>query len=341
MTAKMHRRNFLQGSFTVLAAGQGASLLVASAQQAGQAGRPQQPRTGVTRANLFPGFKPMRIDTSGATINAVVGGSGPPVLLLHGYPQTHVMWHKVAPQLAERFTVVAADLRGYGDSSKPPDGQNHANYSKRAMAKDQVEVMAHLGFQRFAVVGHDKGSNVAKRMALDYPDKVTHLAVFDTLPSGLITYRNLTKEWATGLYHWFLLAQPSPLPETLIGNSVEFYLRSRFARSPGAITPEAFAEYLRCFRDPATIHATCEDYRASAGIDLENDEADWNKKITCPVLSLWAERGNRPPAFRNAIDFWKEKAVDVKGRELRSGHFIPEEVPEETLAELRSFLTAA
>jgi len=337
MKSKTHRRNFLKGSLGVLAAGQGASLLAASGQQTNPAARPQQTR-GTTRANLFPGFKSMRIDTSGATINAVMGGSGPPVLLLHGYPQTHVMWHKVAPGLAERFTVVAADLRGYGDSSKPPDGLNHVNYSKRAMAKDQVEVMTHLGFEKFAVVGHDKGSGVASRMSLDYPDRVTKLAVFDTLPSALITYRNLTKEWATGVYHWFFLVQPSPLPETLIANSVEFYLRSRFERSPGAITPEAFAEYLRCFRDPATIHATCEDYRASAGIDLEIDDADWNKKIACPVLSLWAERGNRPPAFRNAIDFWKQKAVAAKGRALRSGHFMAEEVPEETLAELRSFL---
>ena len=246
----------------------------------------------------------------------------------------------VAPQLAERFTIVAADLRGYGDSSKPPDGPNHVNYSKRAMAQDQVEVMTHLGFQRFAVVGHDKGVGVAKRIALEHADRVTQLAVFDSLPSGLIHYRNLTKEWAQGLYHWFMLARPSPLPETLIGNSVEFYLHSRFERSPGAITPEAFAEYLRCFRDPATIHATCEDYRASASIDLENDEADWDKKIMCPVLSPWGERGSRPPAFRNALQFWKEKAVDARGRQMRSGHFIPEEVPEETLAELQSFLIA-
>src|SRR3989441_3024756 len=333
MTSKMHRRNFWKGSLGMLAA--------ASVQQRNPAARPQQTRNGAARANFFPGFKSMRINTSGATINAVVGGSGPPVIMLHGYPQTHVMWHKVAPGLAERFTVVAADLRGYGDSSKPPDGPNHANYSKRAMARDQVEVMTHLGFEKFAVVGHDKGSGVATRTSLDYPDKVTKLAVFDTLPSSLITYRNLTKEWATGLYHWFFLVQPSPLPETLIANSVEFYLRSRFERSPGAITPEAFAEYLRCFRDAATIHATCEDYRASAGIDLEIDEADWNKKIACPVLSLWAERGNRPPAFRNAVDFWKQKAVQAKGRALGSGHFIAEEVPEETLAELRSFLTTS
>jgi len=341
MTDKTHRRNFLKGSLGVFAASQGASLLAAPAQQTRPAARPQQNRNGGGRANLFPGFKPMRINTSGATINAVVGGSGPPGLLLHGYPQTHVMWHKVAPRLAERFTLVAADLRGYGDSSKPPDGQNHANYSKRPMAKDQVEVMTHLGFQKFAVVGHDKGSGVATRMALDSPDKVTKLAVFDTLPSSLITYRNLTKEWATGLYHWFFLVQPSPLPETLIANSVEFYLHSRFQRSPGAITPEAFAEYLRCFRDPATIHATCEDYRASAGIDLEIDQADWNKKIACPVLALWAERGNRPPAFSNTIDFWKEKAVEARGRALPSGHFMAEEVPDLVLAELNAFLTAS
>lgn len=339
MTSKPHRRNFLKGSLGVLAAGQAKNLLGASAQQKNPATRPQQAGNPAARANFFPGFKSMRINTSGAIINAVVGGSGPPIIMLHGYPQTHVMWHKVAPGLAERFTIVAADLRGYGDSSKPPDGPNHANYSKRAMAKDQVEVMTHLGFEKFAVVGHDKGSGVASRMALDYPDKVTKLAVFDTLPSPLLTYRNLTKEWAEGVYHWFLLVQPNPLPETLIANSVEFYLRSRFERSPGAITPEAFAEYLRCFRDPATIHATCEDYRAGAGIDLEIDDADWNKKIACPVLSLWAERGNRPPAFRNAIDFWKQKAVDAKGKALRSGHFMAEEVPQETLAELRSFLT--
>src|SRR2546429_5582948 len=200
MTSKTHRRNFLKGSLGMLAAGREASLLATSAQQRNPAARPQQTRDRAARANLFPGFKPMRITTSGATINAVVGGSGPPVLMLPGYPQTHVMWHKVAPGLAERFTVVAADLRGYGDSSKPPDGPNHANYSKRAMARDQVEVMTHLGFEKFAVVGHDKGSGVASRISLDFPEKVTKLAVFDTLPSPLLTYRNLTKEWATGVY---------------------------------------------------------------------------------------------------------------------------------------------
>ena len=340
MIDKMHRRSFLKGSLGALAAGQGASLLEARGQETAPAARAQQSGNAAAGANLFPGFKSMRIDTSGATINAVVGGSGPPVLMLHGYPQTHVMWHKVAPRLAKRFTIVAADLRGYGDSSKPPDGPNHANYSKRAMAKDQIEVMSHLGFEKFALVAHDKGAYVASRTALDYPDKITKLAIFDSLPSTLITYRNINQQWATAIHHWFFLIQPSPFPETLIGNSVEFFLETRFNRAPGAITPEAYAEYLRCFRDPATIHGTCEEYRASAGIDLEHDEADWNKKITCPVLSVWAEPGNRPPAFSNALKFWKEKAVQATGRGVRSSHYIPEQVPEETFTELNSFLSA-
>src|SRR6267143_361729 len=175
MTSKMHRRNFWKGSLGMLAAGPGASLLAAPAQQRNPAARPPQTRNGAARANLFPGFKSMRVDTGGATINAVVGGSGPPVLMLHGYPQTHVMWHKVAPGLAERFTVVAADLRGYGDSSKPPDGPNHANYSKRATGIDQVQVMRHFGFDRFALIGCDRGARVAHRMAIDHPDNITSL----------------------------------------------------------------------------------------------------------------------------------------------------------------------
>ena len=331
MRWETHRRDFLKGSLGMFAA--------ASAQQTNPPARPQQTRNGAARTNFFPGFKSMRINTSGATINAVVGGSGPPVLMLHGYPQTHVMWHKVAPALAERFTVVAADLRGYGDSSKPPDGVNHVNYSKRAMAKDQVEVMAHLGFEKFAVVGHDKGSGVASRMSLDYPDKITKLAVFDTLPSPLLTYRNLTKEWATGVYHWFFLVQPSPLPETLIANSVEFYLRSRFERSPGAITPQAFAEYLRCFKDPSTIHATCEDYRAGASIDLVHDEADrqQGKKVTCPLLALWSAKGY-VGRTQDVPQVWREYATDVRGQTLPCGHFLAEELPDETYTLLRSFL---
>src|SRR5687768_10871649 len=241
--------------------------------------------------NFFPGFEQRAIPTDGATIHTVWGGSGPPLLLLHGSPQTHVMWHKVAPRLAQSFTVVMTDLRGYGDSSKPPDGENHANYSKRAMALDQIEVMRALGFDRFAVVGHDRGARVAWRLAVEHPDAVTKAAGLDIVP---MPYDRVTREFATQYYHWFFLIQPAPLPETLIGNSVEVYLRSRFQRPTGgtdAVTPDAFAEYLRCFRDPQTIHATCEDYRAGATIDLEHAKEDGDRKVTCPLLVLWGERG--------------------------------------------------
>ena len=222
---------------------------------------------------MFPDFTTQKIQTSGAAIHTLRGGSGPPLLLLHGYPQTHVEWHKIAPRLAEKFTVVMTDLRGYGDSSKPPDGENHANYSKRAMALDQVEVMRTLGFNRFAVVGHDRGGRVTWRMAVEHPDAVSKAVILDIVP---LPYSRVTREFATAYYHWFFLIQPAPFPETLIGNSAEYYLRSRFFQRQGTegagavFTPEAVAEYLRCFKDPATIHATCEDYRAGAGIDLDH-----------------------------------------------------------------------
>src|SRR3984957_5366286 len=217
-------------------------------------------------SDFFPGFKHRTAKTSGATINFVTAGSGPPLLLLHGYPQTHIEWRDVAPQLAKSFTVVAADLRGYGDSSKPAGGENHLNYSKRAMAQDQVEVMASLGFQKFAIVGHDRGGRVAHRMALDHADRVTKLAILDIVPTYKVLH-SVTNELATANFHWWFLIQKSPLPEIMIGNSVEAYLKSRFEKlMPNAITPEAYAEYLRCFREPATIHAACEDYRAGASI---------------------------------------------------------------------------
>jgi len=286
---------------------------------------------------MFPGFKTSKIQTTGAIIHAVSGGAGLPVLLLHGHPQTHVMWHKIAPRLAAEFTLVVTDLRGYGDSSKPPEGENHFGYSKRAMALDQVEVMSALGFEKFAVVGHDRGGRVGHRMALDHPNRVTKLAVLDIVPTHKL-FSNVSKEFATTYYHWFFLIQPSPLPETLIGNNVEFYLRHRFGPlMPRAVTPEAFAEYLRCFRDPATIHAACEDYRAAASIDLEHDEADLNRKITCPLLALWAERGAMHRQF-DVTATWRERAANVKGTALPGGHFLPEESPNETLAELQAFL---
>lgn len=278
---------------------------------------------------FFPGFSRRRIQTSGAVINTVSGGSGAPVLLLHGYPQTHVMWHAVAPRLAERFTIVMTDLRGYGDSSKPPDGENHANYSKRAMALDQVEVMRTLGFDRFAVVGHDRGGRVAWRLAVEHPDAVTRAAVLDIVP---LPYDRVTKVFGTQYYHWFFLIQPAPLPETLIGNSVDVYLRSRFQRPTGgtsAIAPEAFAEYSRCFSDSATIHATCEDYRAGATIDLEHAKQDGEKKVTCPLLVLWGE-GGTVGRLEPVMDIWREKATDVRGKALPGGHFLAEELPGET-----------
>jgi haloacetate dehalogenase len=286
---------------------------------------------------MFPGFRASKIRTQGTDIHAIIGGLGPPVLLLHGHPQTHVMWHKIAPELAQEFTLVIADLRGYGDSGKPSDGENHAGYSKRAMAMDQVEVMNSFGFERFAVVGHDRGGRVAHRIALDHPDRVSKLAVLDIVPTRTL-YNNVSRELATAYYHWFFLIQPAPLPETLIGNNVEFYLRRRFdPLMPNAVTLEAFAEYLRCFSNPATIHAVCEDYRAAASIDLEHDEADLHRKIACPMLVLWAEHGAMHRLFDVAAT-WRELAISVRGRALPGGHFLAEESPAETLAELKAFL---
>ena len=288
---------------------------------------------------MFEGFERVTIETTGAAINVVTGGQGSPVLLLHGYPQTHVMWHKIAPRLAQDFSVVAPDLRGYGDSSKPPDGENHFGYSKRATAHDQVEVMERLGFKHFAVVGHDRGARVAHRLTRDHPDCVTKLAVLDILPTYTV-YQQVNKALATAYYHWFFLIQPAPFPETLIGNNAEFYLNAMLGRfKPQAITAEAFAEYLRCFRDPATIHATCEDYRAAATIDLSHDEADLDHKIACPVLALWGEKGFLHKRY-DVLAIWRERAVDVRGKAVSCGHFLPEEAPEETLAELRTFLSA-
>jgi haloacetate dehalogenase len=288
---------------------------------------------------MFEGFEHMTVETTSATINLVRGGKGAPVLLLHGYPQTHVMWHKIAPRLAEDFSLVIPDLRGYGDSSKPPDGENHFGYSKRATAQDQLEVMDRLGFKQFAVVGHDRGGRVAHRMALDHAEQVTKLAVLDIVPTYKL-YHSVNKELATAYYHWFFLIQAAPFPETLIGNDPEFYLNSLLGRlKPRAITPEAFAEYLRCFRDPATIHATCEDYRAAAAIDLVHDEADMNHKVACPLLALWAEKGVVHRMY-DVLATWRERAANVSGRALPGGHFLPEEAPEETFAELKAFLSA-
>lgn len=290
---------------------------------------------------LLDRFDRQRITTSGADISLRVAGSGPPLLLLHGYPQTHVMWHRVAPRLAERYTVVLPDLRGYGDSAKPPAGEDHAGYSFRAMAADQVEVMRALGFQRFAVVGHDRGARVGHRLALDHPHAVARLALLDIAPT-LDMYRRTDMGFATAYYHWFFLIQPYDLPERLIGGDPDYYLEKKigaWSRTEDAFHPEALAEYKRCFRDPATIHATCEDYRAAADIDLVHDEADLDRKIDCAVLVLWGGQGVIEKCFE-PLALWGERAREVGGRALPCGHFLPEEAPEETLAELQDFLAA-
>lgn len=288
---------------------------------------------------MFKGFEQTRITTHGAEITLVYGGAGAPILLLHGYPQTHVMWHAIAERLAEQFTVVCPDLRGYGDSSKPPGGEQHQAYSKRAMAQDQVEVMQQLGFDKFVVVGHDRGGRVGHRMALDYPDKVFKLAVLDIVPTYTI-YATTNKELATAYYHWFFLIQPYDLPEKLIGADPVYYLHKTLGGLGTGLkifTSDALAEYERCFKDQATIHATCEDYRAAASIDLVHDQNDLDKKIICPVLVLWGEKGKMHKLY-DVLGTWRERAQDVRGGGMPAGHFLVEEIPDATLFELLAFL---
>jgi len=288
---------------------------------------------------LFPGFLRKRIRTSGATINLVTAGDGPPLLLLHGYPETHAMWHKVAPDLARDYTVVCADLRGYGDSSKPKGLPDHSNYAKRAMAQDMVEVMERLGHRSFHLVGHDRGARVAHRLARDHDARVKTLTVLDISPT-LKMYESTDKAFATAYYHWFFLIQAPPLPEQFLGGRVPHYILGRLGRGKGGLqhfSRAALKEYERAFRDPKCVHATCEDYRASAGIDLEHDRRDRRKKLRLPVLVLWGKRGVIERMFDPLRD-WREVARDVSGRALPCGHFLPEEAPRQTRQELRKFL---
>jgi haloacetate dehalogenase len=289
---------------------------------------------------LFEGFERERVTTRGAEIDLVRKGDGPPVLLLHGYPQTHAMWHLVALRLAEEFTVVATDSRGYGDSSKPFGDEDHSTYAKRTMAADQVAVMEALGFDSFAVVGHDRGGRVGHRLALDSPERVKGLAVLDIVPTRHV-FRTVGKDLATAYYHWFFFIQPYDLPETLIGADPVYYLRKKlggWGTSLETFAPEVLSEYERCF-DAATIHASCEDYRASASIDLTHDEADWEagRKVECPLLALWGGRGVMERIY-DVEAVWREYASDVRGKPLDAGHFLAEERPEETTQELRNFL---
>jgi haloacetate dehalogenase len=289
--------------------------------------------------SLFPEFANRRIRTSGATINVSFGGSGTPVLLLHGYPQTHAMWHKVAPELARDYTVVCPDLRGYGDSSKPKGRPDHANYSKRAMALDMVEVMSALGHESFHVVGHDRGGRVGHRLARDHGRRVKTLTVLDISPT-LKMYQSTNMQFAKAYYHWFFLIQEAPLPERMLEGEAPFYILKRLGRGKSGLkhfSREALAEYERAFKDPRAIHATCEDYRAAATIDLVHDQKDLKKKLEMPLLALWGKHGVIEALF-DCIADWREVAADVRGRSLACGHFIPEEKPTELLGELRRFL---
>jgi haloacetate dehalogenase len=247
---------------------------------------------------FFPGFERRRIETSGANINLVTGGSGPPLLLLHGYPQTHLMWRKLGPRLVAEFTVVAPDLRGYGDSSKPPAGPENANYAKRALAQDQVETMAALGFERFCVAGHDRGARVAHRLARDHPERVRRLALLDIVPT-LYRFETIDQKAATASYHWFFLIQPGGLPERLIGAEPEFFLRSML-RDPAVFEPEIFAEYLRCFKNPETIRATCDEYRAGATIDLAHDRVDRGHRLAIRFSCYGASAAPREAAMTSS-----------------------------------------
>jgi haloacetate dehalogenase len=285
-------------------------------------------------SDFFPGFEQRRIATSGAEIDLVTGGSGPPLLLLHGYPQTHLMWRKVAPRLAAEFTLVIPDLRGYGDSAKPPAGPDQINYSKRALAQDQVETMAALGHERFMVAGHDRGARVAHRLARDHAERVERLALLDIVPT-LYRFETIDQKAATSSWHWFFLIQPAGFPERLIGAEPEFYLRHSL-RDPAVFEPEAFAEYLRCFRNPETIRATCDEYRAGAGIDLVHDRADRGRKLAMPLLVLWGRRSSQGSGY-DVLGVWRDHAEDVRGQAIDSGHFIPEEAPDAAFAALRGF----
>ena len=293
---------------------------------------------------MFEGFTRTVIETGDARIVTVHGGKGPPVLLMHGNPFTHVSWHRVAPVLAEDFTVVCTDLRGYGDSSKPEPVADHANYSFRAMAQDNVEVMAKLGFTRFAAAGHDRGARVLHRMCLDHPDKVARAAIIDIIPTHHLL-NHVSRAWGLFSWHWFFMAQPADLPERLMLADPEFYLRRKLSKGPAGMAffaPEAFAEYLRCFKNPATVRGMCEDYRATFGVDLATDAADFaaGRRIDCPVLLLWGATGG---VGRNHLPLavWREYATNIVGAEaLPSGHYVPEECPAETAAALRTFFAS-
>ncbi|MDC1312320.1 alpha/beta hydrolase [Burkholderiales bacterium] len=287
---------------------------------------------------MFKGFELKTIEVNRSSIRLRIGGEGPPLLLLHGNPQTHVMWHSVAPKLSKRFTIVAADLTGYGDSYKPQSSEDHSAYSKRSMANDQVNMMLALGFETFSVAGHDRGGRVAYRMALDHPSVVEKLAVLDIIPT-LESFQRCDTKFSLGYYHWFFLAQPSPFPETLINENPERFWRWHTNRvSRDFFTQTAVEDYLRCFRNPETVRAICEDYRAAVSIDCEHDLIDQqnNHKITCPVLALWGKQAKLEQWY-DTIEVWRAWATQVEGYGIDCGHYLAEEEPEQTTNALSDF----
>jgi haloacetate dehalogenase len=285
---------------------------------------------------MFDGFTLSMIDLGEVTVRVRHAGSGPPLLLLHGHPQTHMMWHAVAPRLAQEFRVVAPDLRGYGESSKPASTPDHMPYSKRVMAQDQIRLMQHLGFEQFSVAGHDRGGRCAYRLALDHPEHVHKLAVLDIIPTGE-AFRRADMAFGLGYWHWFFLAQPFPLPERLIGaNPDAYYFRSGRER----FHPEALADYLHGCHNPETIHAMCEDYRAAATVDYHLDEADRSvRRIECPVLVLWSSEGYIAKWY-DVLSIWRDWADDVRGRAIDGSHYFAEETPGATFEALREFFRA-